>query len=119
MKKIVKIGGKEYTMKSSAYTQFKYRDSTGRRMLDDLNKVSKLANLSEEKQIEKTEEITEMLLKMAYIMIDEADSKQIGSFEDFLKSIDSLFDETEWINEVVACATNPFSRGIQTDKESK
>ena len=35
MKKIVKIGNTEYSMKSSAYTQFKYKNDTGRKMLED------------------------------------------------------------------------------------
>ena len=40
MKKIITISGKEYTMKSSAYTQFKYKNDTGRRMLQDLQELA-------------------------------------------------------------------------------
>ena len=35
MRKIIKIGGKEYTIKSSAYTQFKYKNDTGRKFLKE------------------------------------------------------------------------------------
>ena len=113
MRKIVKISGKEYSMQSSAYTQFKYKNDTGRKMLDDLRSIMKLAESTEDEQISASEDLIELLLKMSYIMIEEADKKQVGSYEDFLKSIDGLFDETEWINEVVELATSPISRKLQ------
>ena len=37
MKKIINIGGKDYTIQSSALTQFKYRDMTGRKLMQDIN----------------------------------------------------------------------------------
>lgn len=113
MKKIVTIGDKEYSMKSSAYTQFKYRNDTGNKMLEDITKISKMKDLSEEGQASSTEDLIEMLLRMAYIMIEEADSSQVTTFEAFLKSIDGLFDHTEWVNDVIELATSPISRGIQ------
>ena len=42
MKKIINIGGKDYTMQSSALTQFKYRDMTGRKLMQDINKIKDL-----------------------------------------------------------------------------
>lgn len=113
MKKIVTIGDKEYSMKSSAYTQFKYKDVTGRRMLEDIQKLSEIRNMSEEDQVGKVEDLIELLLRMAYIMIEEADKTQVTSFEDFLKGIDGLFDTTDWVNEVIELAASPISRGIQ------
>lgn len=112
MKKIVKIGNNEYSMKSSAYTQFKYKNDTGRKMLEDLQGLTALQNKEESELIGSIEDLTEIVLRMAYIMIDEADSNQVKSFDDFLKSIDGLYDSTEWINEVIELATSPFSRGI-------
>ena len=50
MRKVVKISGKEYSMKSSAYTQFKYKDVTGRKMLDDIQKISNINKMNEESQ---------------------------------------------------------------------
>lgn len=119
MRKVIKISGKEYSMKSSAYTQFKYKDVTGNRMLDDIQKISKMNELTEEEQVGKIDDLIELLLKMAYIMIEEADAKQVTSFEEFLKSIDGLFEDTSWINEVVELATSPISRGIQTSPQNK
>lgn len=112
MKKIVNISGKEYTIKSSAYTQFKYRDETGRRMLKDLQDFAKLQSANEDEMIEGIDDLTEIILKMAYVMIKEADSNQIESYDDFLKSIDSIYENTGWINDVVEVATSPISRGI-------
>ena len=47
MKKIVTIGGKEYSMKSSAWTQFKYKNDTGRKLLQDIQSITKLADIKE------------------------------------------------------------------------
>lgn len=119
MKKVLKIGEKEYTLKSSAYTQFKYRNDTGRKMLDDIQEVAKMSELPEDKQVGKIEDLIELLLKMAYIMIEESDSSQVTTFEDFLKSIDGIFDNTDWINGVIELASSPFSRGLQTSSPEK
>ena len=119
MRKVITIGGKEYSMKSSAYTQFKYRDITGRRLLDDIQEITKINNLSQEEQVSKIEDLTEILLKMAYIMIEEADSSQVSSYEDFLKNIDGIFDTNEWVKEVIELAASPISRGIQTSPQNQ
>lgn len=112
MKKIINIGGKDYTLKASAYTQFKYRNDTGRKMLQDLQELAKLQNVNEEEMIGGIEDLTEMVLKMAYVMIEEADSTQVKSYDEFLKSIENLYDDITWINEVIELATSPLSRGI-------
>lgn len=114
MKRIIKIGNKEYEMKSSAYTQFKYKNDTGRKMLEDLQSLTELQNKEENEMLSSIEDLTEIVLRMAYVMIEEADPSQVKTFEDFLKSIDGLYDETDWINEVVSLAVAPISRGIQT-----
>lgn len=119
MRKVIKIGDREYSIKSSAYTQFKYRDDTGRRLLDDIQEVSNIRNLSESEQISKTDDIIELLLKIAYIMIQEADEKQVSSFEEFLKEIDELFDNPEWINDVIEAATAPISGGLYKDPQQR
>ena len=119
MKKTIKIGGRDYFMKSSAYTQFKYRDETGRRLLDDIQKLSHLNELSEDEQIAQTDDLIELLLRIAYIMIQEADENQVGTFEEFLKGIDGLFEETAWIYEVIELAASPISRGLQGNPQNK
>jgi len=112
MKKIVKIGNTEYSMKSSAYTQFKYKNDTGRKMLEDLQSLTKLQNATEEEALVSVDDIVEIVLRMAFIMIEEADAKQITTYDEFLKSIDGLFDDTDWINQVIELATSPISRGV-------
>lgn len=113
MRKVVKINDKEYSMKSSAYTQFKYKNDTGRGLLEDISKIQNYNGLTPEEQASKTEELIQLLLRLAYLMIEEADETQVKSYEDFLKSADGLLDDPSWINDVVILASAPFSRGVQ------
>lgn len=112
MRKIVKISGKEYEMKSSAYTQFKYRNDTGRKMLQDLQEIVKLQEANQDEMISGIDDLTEIVLKMAYVMIEEADSNQVKGYDEFLKGIDNLYENTDWISEVISLATSPISGGI-------
>lgn len=112
MKRIIKIGNKEYAMKSSAYTQFKYKNDTGRKLLKDLQNLTQLQDKEESEMITSIDDLTDIVLRISYVMIEEADPSQVTTFEDFLKGIDGLFDNTEWINEVISLAVAPISRGI-------
>lgn len=118
MKKIIKIDGKEYTMQSSAYTQFAYKDLTGRSLLKDIQNIMELADKLE-KDISLVDVITEPILDISFVMIQEADSNQVKTKEDFYKSIESLYDNFDWINEVVALAINPLSRQLQNQINNK
>lgn len=118
MRKVVKIGDKEYSMKSSAYTQFKYKNDTGRRLLEDINKISKMSTSDTDGAIQLTDDLLELVLTMAYIMIDEADDKQVTTYEEFLKSVDVVFD-VDLMNEVLECAIAPFQGGIQTNSQNQ
>lgn len=113
MEKIIRISNKDYKMKASALTQFTYRDETGRSFLNDLQK---LTNVKESESVETLDEITELVLKMAFIMIKEADKSQATNYEEFLSSIESLYDETSWIQDVLELACSPLSRAIQTNQ---
>lgn len=116
MKKTIKLCDKEYNIKSSAYTLFKYKNDTNRDLLKDIQEIGNSAE--EIEQTEKLGKITDILLRITYTLIEEADKTQVKSFDDFLKGLDGIFDENEWINEVVECAITPFSRGkLQTNKE--
>ena len=119
MRKTITINGKEYIAKASAYTQFKYKNDTGRRMMSDLQRISKITEKTEEEQMEYIEELLEITLKMAYIMIEEADSSQLTTYDDFLKSIDGVFDNQEWITDIILLASAPLSRGIETNSQVK
>ena len=112
MKKIINIDGKDYTMKSSAFTQFAYKNMTGRSLLKDIQKITELAG-KVENDYSVVDDLTEPLLDVAYIMIDEADSNQVKTKEDFIKGIDNLFGSFDWVNEVVLLALNPLSGQLQ------
>lgn len=113
MKKQVKIGEKEYFMKSSAYTQFKYKNDTGRKLLADIQTITKLQGIDNEEMLGEMDDLIEILLRLSYTMIEEADPKQVSSYENFLKETDGIFDNQDWIMDVIELATSPISRGIQ------
>lgn len=109
MEKKIRISDKDYMMKASALTQFSYKDETGRSFLSDLEKLTKLENA----ELGTIDEVTEIVLKMAYIMTREADKSQVNNYEDFLSGIDDLFSNPEWLQEVLTLACSPLSRQIQ------
>ena len=116
MKKIITIDGKEYEMKSSAYTQFAYKDMTGRSLLKDLQgMIQKVNKENIEQDMSALEEFIEPILDMTYIMLKEADEKQISTKEEFLKNIECLYDDWHWIEDVILLAVNPLSRQLQKD----
>lgn len=112
MKKIINIGGKDYTIQSSALTQFKYRDMTGRKLMQDINKIKDLRKENDD-ILAVLDDFLEILLQITYVMIIESDVKQVGSFEDFLKGIEKLFDDTKWVDEVIDLAVTPISGEIK------
>ena len=114
MKKIIAIDGKEYTMKSSAYTQFAYRNLTGRSLLKDIQNISIVADKIET-DMSLIDEITEPLLDISFVMIQEADANQVKTKEEFYKSIESLYDNYDWIQEVMTLAINPLHRQLQNE----
>ena len=111
MEKIIRIADKDYKMKASALTQFSYKDETGRSFLSDLEKLTKLDNT----EIGVVDEVTEIVLKMAYIMVREADKSQVANYEEFLSGIDDLFSSPEWLQQVLELACSPLSRQLQTN----
>lgn len=114
MKKIIKIDGKEYEMKSSAYTQFAYKNLTGRSLLKDIQNISSIADKIQD-DMSLIDEITEPLLDISFVMIQEANQEQVKTKEEFYKSIDSMYDDNAWIQEVITLAINPISRQLQNE----
>lgn len=121
MKKIT-IGTKEFNMQSSAYTQFKYKDITGRSLIKDLTMLGKkyenIGEVKEEEALEKLDDLDEFImtaLRIAYIMSMEGKSFN-GTFENYLMEIDSYLDNLDWIGEVVELALSPLSRTIQANQ---
>jgi len=120
MRKTITIGTKEFQMQSSAYTQFKYKDETGRSLIKDLSEIGKKyekVQLNEEDVLDNYDDFEGFItlaLRIAYIMSLEAKSTS-GSFEDFLMQIDSYLENTDWISEVVELAISPLSRALQNN----
>ena len=117
MEKIIRISNKDYKMKASALTQFSYKNETGRSFLNDLKKLMNI-NISkvEISNIEILDDISDLILRMAYVMIKEADKSQITNYEEFLSGIENLYDDKTWINEVLELAVSPLSRQLQGNK---
>ena len=107
MKKTINISGKDYFMKSSAFTQFAYKNETGRSLLNDLQSFTDM----KDQEMQKIDDLIEILLDISYVMINEADPNQVQNKEEFMKSITDLFEDTTWITEVVQLAISPLSRG--------
>lgn len=114
MEKKIKISGKEYIMKASAWTQFAYKDLTGRSFLTDIKELTKYADKEITlENIEVLDELNKLLLPMTFVMVKEADSTQAVDYKDFLKNIDNLYDDITWIQEVILLACSPISRQLQ------
>ena len=116
MKKIITIDGHDYTMKSSAYTQFAYKNLTGRSLLKDLQEIIDVSQ-NIDNDITLIDKITEPILDISYVMIDEADSTQVKTKEDFYKSIESMYNNFDWITDVITLAINPLSRQLQNNQQ--
>lgn len=120
--KEITIGTKKFNMKASAYTQFKYKDITGRSLIKDLTELGKkyenFGDVKEEEALERYDDLDDFImtaLRIAYIMSMEGKSFN-GTFENYLMEIDSYLDNTDWIGEVVELALSPLSRNIQANQ---
>lgn len=113
MKKIITIGGKDYSMQSSAYTQFKYKNETGRKLMQDINKITELRTNNKNDILNDLDDFLEIVLQIAYVMIEEADSKQVLSFDEFLKNTDNLFEDNKWVDDLIELAMKPISGGTK------
>lgn len=116
MERIIRISNKDYKMKASALTQFSYRDETGRSFLNDLQKLTELKDNSD---VSALDNMTEVILKIAYIMVKEADKSQVMNYDDFLGNIESLYDDSLWFQEVLELACSPLSGQLQTNQNKK
>ena len=127
MKKIT-ICDKEYSIDCNAFTRFQYKKVFGTGIFSDIKVLNQFSDRQNEirKKLEKenaTEEeiqkaINEMMLdnlddfidvieKIAYISIYTA-NPQIESFENWLKGIEKINLNDNWIAEVTELAVNSF-----------
>lgn len=115
MIKTTRIGDKDYVLKSSAYTIFAYKNETGRELLDDIASLEKMCD-SKKPSINDLYKMTNLGLKLAYILIMEGDASFKLSYDDFLRSIDSLYEDATWIKDVILVGSSPFCGRIQISR---
>ena len=116
MRKIIKISGNEYSIKSSAWTSFKYQNDTGRNLLDDIQSIrDKVQDKSTEEIISALQGMLDVVYRITYNMITEADEKQVGSYEEFLKGLDNVMEDNAWLMDSLQCAIAPLSGGTKKD----
>lgn len=116
MIKTIKLGGKDYQMKASAYTQFAYKNETGRSFLNDISKLTELQKAETDDVVEiikSLEPVLNIILDISYIMINEATPNTFPNREEFYKSIDSILDEDNLnsITDIITLALSPLYRG--------
>ena len=116
MIKTIKLGGKEYQMKASAYTQFAYKNETGRSFLDDISKLTQIQSINTDdvmESIKSLEPVINIVLDVSYIMINEATPNTFNNREEFYKSIDSILgeDNMDSITDIITLALSPLYRG--------
>lgn len=120
MLKTVRIGNKDYNMKSSAFTPFKYENDYGTDFLKDINQINKMnvkiSELPEEERnnawMDELSGIMKLILRIAYTMIIEYDGKFM-SYEEWLKELDNIFADFDWVQEVMECAMSTFQRRVE------
>lgn len=127
MKKIT-ICNKEFNIDCNAYTRFQYKSVFGRGIFSDIKILSDYSDKQEnlrkklkdegktDEEIEKQvnsemmtnlDDFIDVIEKIAYILIYTVDNK-IGSFENWLKSIEKIDLSESWIVEVTEFAVSSF-----------
>lgn len=115
MQKVITISNQKYTIKSSAWTQFKYKNDTGRNLLSDLQALQKkIEGKSESELIASLDDMLGVLMRITYNLIEEAGDDKVKSYEDFLKNVDDLFSDTQWLIDTLEVAIAPLSGGTKT-----
>lgn len=114
MVKTIRIGQKDFVMCSSAYTMYKYKNETGNNLLTEINQLNdKLTQ--DNSNTETILEIVDKVLRIAHIMNCEYLRTEIP-YEEWLKDIDGMLDNTDWLMATLELALSPFRRGIFVQK---
>lgn len=127
MKKIT-INGKEYDINCNALTRFNYKKIFNTGIFEDIQRINNFNIEQEELRLKlekegkakeiidaeinnmmlgKLDDILDAIQKIAYIEIYTANPK-IGSFEEWLGSIEKINLSEPWIAEVTEYAVNSF-----------
>lgn len=113
MVKNVKIGKQSYDMKSSVLTLETYKrlyDKDLMKVVSDLHEDYSSA-LGTNDWMSKIQTIMLDVLKIAHVMIQEQ-NPSFMSYEDWIKDLDGLLDEPQWITEVLGVAMSTFRTGL-------
>lgn len=126
--KQITICDKEYNVVSNAYTRFLYKQVFKTKIFEDIAILNEFMQKKEktekelkekglnEEQIEEElstfmlkniDDFLDVVLKIAYILILSADPK-FDSFENWLRSIETIKVSDSWIQEVTELAVNSF-----------
>lgn len=124
----ITICDKEYEISCNAFTRFEYKKIFGVGIFEDIQKLNTFtqeqeslrkklqAEGLEEAEIEeringqmmnKVDDFLDVLERIAYILIYTA-NKEVGSFEEWLKSIAKIDLSADWIKVVTEFAVNSF-----------
>ena len=130
MIKTIKIGEVEYVLNSNAYTRFLYKKIFDKKILEDVQVITKFAmevqeeqeklnkeNLSEEEKNTKLglfalsvlDDYIDVLLQLTYIFI-KCNDDGFMPFEEWLKTIDKVNPNDSWVSEVTELAVSSFYR---------
>lgn len=128
MSKIIQIDGKDYEISCNALTRFQYKKIFGTGLMADVQKLADLSTKQDElrkelkkkkltdEEIEKEvnsrfigdiDEFIDVIEKMAYILVYTA-NPNCGTFEDFLKGIETIDLSSNWVSEVTETAVSSF-----------
>lgn len=126
--KVITIDGKEYNISCTAYTRFLYKKTFGTGIMADLKTLSDISTKQDEyrKELKKkkltNEEIdlqvnnmfldniddfVDIIEKLAYILVLTA-NPNFGSYEDFLKGIETIDLSSPWVSEVTELTVGSF-----------
>lgn len=120
MEKIIKICDKDIRMRASVRTHHEYKKMYSVGILEDVAKLQEKVQFAEKLTEEEagvywtkqTDFLMEVGLRMAYVMAKGCD-KEILPYEDWLDTLgDGLFDNMNWLLEVMELAMSPFRRGV-------
>lgn len=118
----VKICGTEYTMKSSVLTIEAVQREYDKKLLSfayDLNKnfAEALKLTDNVERFEALQDVCMWTLKIGYLMIAEANPTFAISLNDWLGSLDGIFNDLNWISDVLGVAMSPFRTTTKDEKQ--
>lgn len=130
MIKKITIGEVEYTINSNAYTRLLYKKTFNKRIMEDVQVITKFAlDVKEEKErlekenlteedinikigsfaLDRIDEYVEVILQFTYVFI-KCNDESFMPYEEWLKTIDKVNPNDKWVTEVTELAVASFYR---------